>query len=590
MNELLAQAREFLQRGSYERAEELAHDVIRRVNGGDDKQSLVHAKRILGVAASFRGQYDTALDHLGSALTIANKLGDVSAEALIANNIGNVHKELASYDVALASYNRALTLYSELNDKTQIASVTGNIGNIYINLGDYVTSLEYFRKALSCHLELDRKPSIANILGNIGVLYLNLGEYSQALDYSVRSLKIYEEINERSGITRLIGNIGIIYKEIGDYQKSLEYYHRALTAHQDLGERSGVARVTGNIGIVHESLQDYERAIEFYHRALALYEELGEKSGVALVTSHIGGVFYNQKDYDKALSYYFRALATHEELGERSGVAIVLGNIGSVYAYGFTLDDDNKAEEYLRRAISMTDELGMKGELSQNHRVIAEYYEKNSQWEKFAAHYKIHHQLTIEVQNEEVKKQADRFGWERKIAEVERQLEHDRINAEREKRELQHRFELQAREVEYMIHELVNKNSFLDEVRKDVKKLSKHTRGEGNDLVERLIDRLERSIVPLDRKVELEKQWTEVHGSFMAELKKAYPELTSMELKIAALLTMKLSSSHISSILFLSKRTVEFHRLNMRKKLKLNQGDDIYVTLSKYTTVVTPST
>ncbi|MBK9247464.1 MAG: hypothetical protein IPM69_04960 [Ignavibacteria bacterium] len=57
-----------------------------------------------------------------------------------------------------------------------------------------------------------------------------------------------------------------------------------------------------------------------------------------------------------------------------------------------------------------------------------------------------------------------------------------------------------------------------------------------------------------------------------------------MELKIAVLLNMKFTSSNISSALFLAKRTVEFHRHNLRKKMKLEVSQDIYQVLATYST------
>jgi DNA-binding CsgD family transcriptional regulator len=222
----------------------------------------------------------------------------------------------------------------------------------------------------------------------------------------------------------------------------------------------------------------------------------------------------------------------------------------------------------------------MKVELAQNHRTISTLYEKQGEWEKFAMHFKEYHELSHQLQNDEVKKQAERFGWEQKIAQIEKQNEIDRLNAEREKLELEHKVELQAREVENTIHELVNKNSFLHEVRKDVKRLSRFATGEGNDVIDHLLNRLERNIVPLESKAELERQWEEVHADFIHHLKTKHPDFTAMELKIASLLKMKLTSSNISAILFLSKRTVEFHRLNIRKKMGLKKEDDLHVILN----------
>ena len=185
-----------------------------------------------------------------------------------------------------------------------------------------------------------------------------------------------------------------------------------------------------------------------------------------------------------------------------------------------------------------------------------------------------------EVQTDEVKKQADRFGWEQRIAEMAKEKEIEKIQADAETKKLEQQLTFKQREVEVMIHELVDKNNILHEIQKDVEALSKYTMKEGNNVVERLLDRIKRHSIPLDSKKELEQQWAEVHAPFMDKLKRKYPSLTATELKVCVLLKMKLTSSNICSVLFLSKRTVEFHRLNIRKKMELGKDDDLYVVLN----------
>ena len=146
--------------------------------------------------------------------------------------------------------------------------------------------------------------------------------------------------------------------------------------------------------------------------------------------------------------------------------------------------------------------------------------------------------------------------------------------------QMQMQIQMQTREVESTIRELASKNSFLHEIRLDVKRLTSHTRGEGLDILDAMSARLDRNIASLESNTDLERQWSEVHAEFIELLHSRYPSLTTMELKISALLKMKLTSSNIGSILFLSKRTVESHRLNIRKKMNLSKSDDLHVVLS----------
>ena len=73
----------------------------------------------------------------------------------------------------------------------------------------------------------------------------------------------------------------------------------------------------------------------------------------------------------------------------------------------------------------------------------------------------------------------------------------------------------------------------------------------------------------------------DIHKEFIRHLRDIFPTLTPMEVKIAVLLRMNLTSPNIASLLFISHRTVEVHRAHIRKKMGLNATDNMYFELGK---------
>ena len=59
------------------------------------------------------------------------------------------------------------------------------------------------------------------------------------------------------------------------------------------------------------------------------------------------------------------------------------------------------------------------------------------------------------------------------------------------------------------------------------------------------------------------------------KLVKKYPDLTPVELKVSALLSLNLSSREIADITRRSIRTIEFTRNNIRKKMKCKPGESL---------------
>jgi xylulokinase len=61
----------------------------------------------------------------------------------------------------------------------------------------------------------------------------------------------------------------------------------------------------------------------------------------------------------------------------------------------------------------------------------------------------------------------------------------------------------------------------------------------------------------------------------MDSLNRRHTELSATEQKICCLLKIRLSSKEIANLLYLSPRTVETHRLNIRRKLHIDRTLDI---------------
>lgn len=86
----------------------------------------------------------------------------------------------------------------------------------------------------------------------------------------------------------------------------------------------------------------------------------------------------------------------------------------------------------------------------------------------------------------------------------------------------------------------------------------------------------------LDSQLENEKDWqifesnfNEVHEIFFKKLKVQFPDLTPGDLKLAAYLKMNLSSKEIAPLLNISNRGVENKRYRLRKKMNLDEDENL---------------
>ena len=264
----------------------------------------------------------------------------------------------------------------------------------------------------------------AKAVGNLATCYEILTNYPHALQCYATALSLAEQAGDDALIAGNLGNLGLVYWAIENYPKALEYLHQALAGYELLGNISGTAINAGNLAVIYSSTGEYDKALEYYTISIDLFRQLGNKTSEAAQIGNVGNVYKDVQQYSKAMEYYSQSLAINLEIGNKFGEAINLGNIGNVYAIkGYEGYNPQKAEEYLLKAIAMTEQLDAKWNLYENHKLLSGLYESTHQWEQSLVHFKSYHRLEHDVKSEAAARQAVVIEINRQAAEREKEIE-----------------------------------------------------------------------------------------------------------------------------------------------------------------------
>ncbi|MFN8360092.1 MAG: adenylate/guanylate cyclase domain-containing protein [Candidatus Kapaibacterium sp.] len=270
----------------------------------------------------------------------------------------------------------------------------------------------------------------AKAVGNLATCYEILTNYPHALQCYATALSLAEQAGDDALIAGNLGNLGLVYWAIENYPKALEYLHQALAGYELLGNISGTAINAGNLAVIYSSTGEYDKALEYYTISIDLFRQLGNKTSEAAQIGNVGNVYKDVQQYSKAMEYYSQSLAINLEIGNKFGEAINLGNIGNVYAIkGYEGYNPQKAEEYLLKAIAMTEQLDAKWNLYENHKLLSGLYESTHQWEQSLVHFKSYHRLEHDVKSEAAARQAVVIEINRQAAEREKEIELAKVAA-----------------------------------------------------------------------------------------------------------------------------------------------------------------
>lgn len=121
---------------------------------------------------------------------------------------------------------------------------------------------------------------------------------------------------------------------------------------------------------------------------------------------------------------------------------------------------------------------------------------------------------------------------------------------------------------------IINHEDFLKDLKKDIQQNSlngKIQKRQG----EMLINKIEQNLSDEDEWALFQENFDLIHKNFFRNLKTAYPDLTPVDLRLCALLRLNYSTKEIAKIQNLSIRGVEAARYRLRKKIDIEENEDL---------------
>lgn len=186
--------------------------------------------------------------------------------------------------------------------------------------------------------------------------------------------------------------------------------------------------------------------------------------------------------------------------------------------------------------------------------------------------------------------QKRRYKRKAKISEQARQQRLLDIEHQKEQELLQLEKEKVESELHYLNNllasttmNLVVKNEFIETIKEELQEArQKSENREMKQALEKIVREIESTLRLQEDWEQFERHFDQVHGDFLARLRNEFLDLTPNEQKLCAFLRLNLSTKEISNLMSISLRGVEVARYRLRKKLGLQQGDNLTKFILEY--------
>ena len=538
-------------------------------------------------------------------------------------NTGVCYWITSDYARAGFYYNEAMTLFTELNDKQEIGNIQNLYGLLDWSRGDFAAAILNYRQSHQTFNRINDREGMATVLGNLGIIYYELGRYDDALQNYLNALQLYLLLGDNDAAADVYNNIGLVYSQQGNFKMALKYYGFSLGIDLRKGNRVGQAESYTNIGVCYFRMGLTDSAAIYHARALALFEELGDKKGFSHSAINLGEIAFAENNYDLANSYFSSALDLKKNISDQLGEVIVKNHLGCLrMKQGLTAESRTLFEE----ALALAELIGSLRYAADAHRYLSLIYETENP-ALALYHFKSYADINDSLVSEETSTKLfnlelglETLEKEQEIELLEKESELDkaesrmlllasalvallgltlviyqrtrrrqeRVLAEKERenaitRSRALRLELQNKQQELDFNrktldaytqKLVEKNNLLEVLRQQLAAIQPNGGVEENERIKKINELIASRIITDDDWEEFKQLYAKVYPSFFIRLKEKFPLMTQAELRLAALIRLKMTNREIAAMVGISADSVKKSRQRLRKKLGLSDEEE----------------
>ncbi|MCC7439595.1 MAG: tetratricopeptide repeat protein [Armatimonadetes bacterium] len=514
----------------------------------------------LGMALS-RIEPTEGLAYAEEAQKAARQLRDDITRAHALHAIACCHETLAQYQPALAAAQKARWLFQKRGDQIGEGTCLNAIAVIAHGMGDYPTGLSALAEAREIFTAQEDQPGLASAFNNTGMMYQELGNYPEALNAYLQALQINEGLGNEQLVGVNIGNVSNIYFYLGDNERSFQYDLRALEIARRLNDQYGIGHTLDNISSHHKTRGDYQAALDALTESLEIFRQMQAKRYESAILIKLGALHEQQQQPEAALEQYHAATTIAEAIGDANTLANAQAHIGMMH---------HKQGNYLL-AIPVLNDAITTAEASANPRIVCETKrliaeslaatgDHTAAFAQLQEHLVLLTELSSEQQRKSVAEAQARFDVER----TEREREVLRLRNQH----LEETMELRNKELTTLAMNLVQKNTFLQKLRKQTEQLAEE-HPTAKLAMKALMREIAENLRGDDDWERFQQEFQHVHHDFIRRIASDHPKLTPTELKVCALLKVNLSNKEIANLLSISLRSIESHRYSIRKKMGL---------------------
>ena len=443
---------------------------------------------------------------------------------------------------------------------------------------DYLSAFTLFLP-LASQLESDKTDpnTLAYVYMHLGNCYEYFDYDKNAILYLEKAIALFKQTQNNMGLGYCLAYYGDILEDLGQTGKAMTGYAEALHCFEKLHHPKGIALVYDNMASTFETLEEYDSASFYLNKAYFLFSGLHDTLGLIKVMNNQGDVSRRQGEPMQSLALYRKALALsqgihnlEEERGNLKDLSRTYAKLGQYQeAYTsfekfFTTHTRLKIEDKIERITKL-----QLANLEARNKLEIQSLEKEKELMSLRLTLIILSLgLTIAFLVALYIAYRTKTRKDKQLSRIKQDLlEAELKNNQLERENLRQELEMKVKKLSNYTKKLLLRNELVDQLKGKLDEALEKEKIQKSSRLKMLEELSHASILTDEDWKRFKRKFEDVHTGFFTKLKERYPELTTGDLRLAAIMKLKLSQSEIASMMGISEDSVKKAKQRLRNKL-----------------------
>lgn len=241
---MLAMAGAYYRMGEFQTCADMCRRAVAEADRIDHRSGLAHGGFLM-ILTNLALGHDDPRDYGGEALQIYEELGDLVGQGNVWNNMGMAAYYRGDWDSALEAWERSREARTRAGDAAGAATSINNLGEVFSDRGDLDRAEDMFRDSLRAYQAAGFPTGVALATSNLGRVESRRGQRQKAVGLLEEARSLFAELGAQAFVAETQYRIAEAHAFGGWFEEAIS----ALTGIPDgievLGLVAGIERLRG---------------------------------------------------------------------------------------------------------------------------------------------------------------------------------------------------------------------------------------------------------------------------------------------------------------------------------------------------------